>query len=226
MSPLAHTPCERRVDGERVTELIPAREWLSRQDKNALVSNERNEMPPALPRYSSRDHLHDRNRELCVFDPANPGLQTYIRVTRRRNPDRNVERALYAKRQDRILQQSVIEEIEGERANELLELRSANIRNLLKARSQMQWTGAPMRPIGAPAAAPSAAERQRRTRINELESEMRRIKATYEYKGYSQQSAPAPAPVAPRMSRTALRGGCWPVEQMPFRPATTGSLEA
>ena len=62
---ISHVPCERRVDGERVTELIPAREWLSRQDANMLRPDERKVFPPALPRYGSRDHLHDRGAVLC-----------------------------------------------------------------------------------------------------------------------------------------------------------------
>ena len=79
-----HIPACRRVDGERITEMIPAREWLSRKDKNPLKIHPRAIYPPSLPRYASRDHLHDRNRELCVFDPANPGLEAYVHVTRRR----------------------------------------------------------------------------------------------------------------------------------------------
>ena len=211
--PLAHSPCERRVDGDRVTELIPAREWLSRQDKNPLHVNERGFMPPSLPRYASRDHLHDRNRELCVFDPANPGLQTYVRVSRRRNPDRGIEQQLLAQRRDRLLQQSVVEDIEASRANELLELRSQSLRNLLAARSR-GWA----RP-DTPAPHMQASEQARNARMQDLERELQRIKATYEYKGYSQQSmVPAPAPpIATRSGRSTLRGGCWPVEMESFR---------
>ena len=81
---LPHSPCERRLDGDRVTEMIPASEWLSRNDINPLQTTYKAYYPPALPRHSSRDHLHDRNREFSASDPANPGLQTYVRVTRRR----------------------------------------------------------------------------------------------------------------------------------------------
>lgn len=103
-----HSPCERRVDGDRITELIPAREWLSgRQpgnrgpDTNPLVAHPEGFYPPQLPRHKQRDHLHDRNREHSLYDPANPGLATYVRVTRRRhgNPwDRNKEAELRKER--------------------------------------------------------------------------------------------------------------------------------
>ena len=35
-----------------------------------------------LPRTCYRDHLHDNTRAHAVFDPANPGITTYVRVTR------------------------------------------------------------------------------------------------------------------------------------------------
>ena len=96
-----HTPNERRVDGDRITELVPAREWLSGRasgnrgpDCNPLVEDPKWNRPPYLPRPEvllsegatrfRRDHLHDRNRENAVYDKANPGLATYVRVSRRR----------------------------------------------------------------------------------------------------------------------------------------------
>lgn len=213
---ISHVPCERRVDGERVTELIPAREWLSRQDANMLRPDERKVFPPALPRYGSRDHLHDRNRELCVFDPASPGLVSYVRVTRRRNPDPRAEANLIAQRKDRLLQQAVVEDIEKDRANELLELRSQNLRKLIQARSRGWDRGADV----AARAPPDAEQVKRDNRIGEIETQMRRIRAMYEYKGYSRANAPppatAPAPASARPKRPALRGG-WPVDQEPYK---------
>ena len=200
----AHTPCERRVDGDRVTELIPAREWLARQDKNPLKVNERGFFPPSLPRYQSRDHLHDRNRELTVFDPANPGLQTYVRVTRRRLPDRGAEAALHEKRKDRLIDQCVIERQEAIDANEMLELRSSSIRNLLAARSR-GW-----RPTPSESATAAVDAKRREARMNELKQRLAYMRSTYEYKGYSAQDA-APAPQRPRSAKPPLRGG-WPVD--------------
>jgi len=211
-----HCPYERRVDGERVTEMLPAREWLARQDKNQLQADEKAQVPPMLPRYSSRDHLHDRNRELCVFDPASPGTMQYIRVTRRRNDDRGAEASQFLQRKDRLLQQQVVEEMESERANELLELRSQGIRTLLAARSR-GWNapGASM-PAAAPSAASDAALRARR--VAELEQQLKRMRATYEYKGYSALSLEQPPATAPAgaVRRKPLRGG-WPVEQESLR---------
>ena len=70
-----HSPCERRIDGDRVTELIPSREWLSGRvagnrgpDVNPLVTHPQGFYPPALPRHKARDHLHDRNREHALYD--------------------------------------------------------------------------------------------------------------------------------------------------------------
>ena len=86
----------------------------SRTDKNQFYIDPKMMRGPALPRFSTRDHLHDRHRELCVFDPGNPGLQTFVRVTRRRHPDPRVEAQMAAVRQDRMLQQQVIEELQAE----------------------------------------------------------------------------------------------------------------
>ena len=206
----AHSPCERRIDGDRVTELIPAREWLSRPDKNQL-ERWHNQMPPQLPRYASRDHLHDRNRELNAFDPANPGIDAYVRVTRRRHPDRAQEQALHQQRKDRLLEQAVLMEMEAEKANELLELRSQGIRNMLAARSR-GWNQPP----------PTEATRTREARVNDLEHSLRAMRATYEYKGFSKPTdqkgsnlLPTPTRMPAPAARTTLRGG-WPVEEQAF----------
>ena len=78
---------ERRCDGGRVTELVKAKDWLAMHGEsrgpevNPLEPSIKGDMPPALPTYLSRDHLHDRNRQNALFDPAQPGLETYVRVT-------------------------------------------------------------------------------------------------------------------------------------------------
>ena len=64
-------PCERRVDGDRITELIPASEWLAQKDANTLLMDQEGVYPPRLPRHKERDHMHDRNRETSIFDPSN-----------------------------------------------------------------------------------------------------------------------------------------------------------
>jgi len=79
-------PCERRTDGDRITELVPVHEWLSDPNGNQLIRRGPDaEILPGhlqLPRTQYRDHLHDRNRENSVVDTANPGITTYVRVSR------------------------------------------------------------------------------------------------------------------------------------------------
>ena len=91
-------PCERRVDGDRVTEMVPAGEWLAQAKKNGMILDPDGVYPPRLPRHQERDHLHDNTRAHAVFDPANPGLTTYVRVTRRVNIDRAQEDLLREER--------------------------------------------------------------------------------------------------------------------------------
>ena len=206
----AHVPAARRIDGERITEMIPAREWLSRKDKNNLSSNAKGLFPPSLPRYASRDHLHDRNRELCVFDPANPGLQTYVHVTRRRNPDPVMEAKLHEDRMERLGLQFELEKVEAVAANELLELRSQNIRSLLAQRSR-GWSAPPPKDTRPATVVGSQAYKQERA--TRLEKQLKEFRDAYAYKGYSQ--APPPlgvAPAAARPRKMPLRGG-WPVDE-------------
>ena len=83
-------PCERRVDGDRITEMVQADIWLADPNKNFLVRQPGEEVDPQgympgmlkLPRNNYRDHLHDVRREHGIYDPANPGLTSYVRVTR------------------------------------------------------------------------------------------------------------------------------------------------
>ena len=113
------------------------------------------------------------------------------------------------------MQQQVIEEIEADRANELLELRSRNIKSLIAARSR-GWT---------PVARDYAAENATNARVKQLETEMRRIRSTYEYKGYSGQEAPPALPGKKNLSSVTyevdrahgrtLRGG-WPTQEVMF----------
>jgi len=127
---------ERRVDGDRVTELWPARDWVKRPDANPLVVDEKSLQPPALPRHSMRDHLHDRNREQTLFDSANPGLTTYVRVTRRRMPTEAEEQAVRAANIKAHRMHEEREAAEAAEANELLELRSMGIRAVITERDK------------------------------------------------------------------------------------------
>ena len=129
-------PCERRVDGDRVTEFIPAVDWMAREDANLLSRDEKLKGPPVLPRGMSRDHLHDRNRDRTLFDPANPGLETYIRVTRRKHPTVAEEVAAQKAAQDQHSMQQHRLACEAADANELLELRSLGIRTVMRERAK------------------------------------------------------------------------------------------
>lgn len=137
-------PCERRVDGGRVTEYVVANDWLSGTAKgqrdsslNPLVTSD-NAMPK-LPMYMSRDHLHDRNREFVgEFDPARPGLQTYVRVTRRRAPP-EIEAQLARERLERAALDEELAAKEVAERNELLELRSMGVRTAIEANKEANW---------------------------------------------------------------------------------------
>lgn len=137
-------PCERRVDGDRVTEYVLANDWLSGTHKgergsslNPMVVT--SEKPPVLPQYMSRDHLHDRNREFVgEFDPARPGLQTYVRVTRRRAPP-EIEAQLARERLERAAIDEQMRELELAERNELLELRSMGVRTAIEANKEANW---------------------------------------------------------------------------------------
>ena len=126
-------PCERRVDGDRVTEMVPAGEWLAQAKKNGIVFDPDQIYPPRLPRHSERDHLHDNTREHAVFDPANPGLTTYVRVTRRVHSDHAVEDALQQARKDATKRDLEWEAKDQAEKNEILELRSLGLRSAMKA---------------------------------------------------------------------------------------------
>ena len=131
-------PCERRVDGDRITEMIPTAEWLAQKNKNQLNLDPDKVMPPRLPRYRERDHLHDVTRENAVFDPANPGLTTYVRVTRRINTDRQKEDEL---QRTRLQQRKADLEWEARdqiEKNEILELRSLGLRTAMKKYCDIQ----------------------------------------------------------------------------------------
>ena len=71
---------ERFVDGDRVTELVPAVEWLQRDDANSLVLQKGG--PPRLPRHSARDHLSDRNRKHALFNGSRPEVTATVRGER------------------------------------------------------------------------------------------------------------------------------------------------
>lgn len=216
-----HIPACRRVDGERITEMIPAREWLSRKDKNPLKIHPRAIYPPSLPRYASRDHLHDRNRELCVFDPANPGLEAYVHVTRRRQPDPYLEDKIHNDRKERIKIQHELDKADAVARNELLELRSQNIRALLIERSRGWQNPAPKdtRPATVP-----GSQAYKQARAQRLEQQLKDFRSTYTYTGYSKPIAP-PAAAAAQTRKIPLRGG-WPAQETGMRGLDAYTLEA
>uniref|UniRef100_A0A7S2ITZ4 Uncharacterized protein n=1 Tax=Haptolina brevifila TaxID=156173 RepID=A0A7S2ITZ4_9EUKA len=141
-------PCERRTDGDRITELVPVHEWLSDPNGNQLIRRGPDaEILPGhlqLPRTQYRDHLHDRNRENSVVDTANPGITTYVRVSRRiaQEPGETrdkEDRLIHAREQLRIKALEKEKKLQQE-ANEILELRSLGIRTAMKKYKDLQDT--------------------------------------------------------------------------------------
>jgi len=141
-------PCERRTDGDRITELIPVTEWLNDKTANQLIRRPGDaEILPnmlQLPRTKYRDHMHDRNREHSAIDTANPGITTYVRVSRRVSQEKGEstveEEKLLRRRKelrDEALQQELKLQIEK---NEILELRSLGIRTAMQKYKDLQDT--------------------------------------------------------------------------------------
>lgn len=158
---------ERRTDGDRHTQMMTATEWLmQKDDKNNLRAAPRGAGPPVLPRSTRRDHLSDRNREVTLYDPANPGVQPQVRVTARNGVDdcsaQGRRRAYMEERQaneERARQLAMERRLEEERAaeaNELLELRSMGIRAII-AKNEEHQPGNARSPIVTRAAAKKAA---------------------------------------------------------------------
>jgi len=142
-------PNERRCDGDRITELIPAAEWLADETKNTLLrySEEAETLPGRefLPRTAYRDHLHDNCRATAVFDPANPGITTYVRVTRRLAKEgadgdqAREDQLLRARRENR--EATMQKEMkEAQEAREILELKSLGIRTAMRAYKDLMDT--------------------------------------------------------------------------------------
>ncbi len=202
--------------------MIPAPEWLNRPDANKL--KERPDGPPMLPRHMPRDHLHDRNRELTVFDPADRGRTTYVRATRRRLPSPDSEQQMrnqnYARQRDLALQ----EQRAAEEANELLELRSMGIKAMFDARKHGQMYGA--QAVVVPPDNPRAESLNKKLGVDKVQlvSSPLQIDTTAQA-GHNTQaaaaSAPAPAPApafaAPAGPKTTLRGNTWPTTEAYFR---------
>ena len=133
---------ERRVDGDRVTELVPAADWVNRSERNTFTMKKSS--PPQLPRHSQRDHLSDNFRDKNVYDPAQPQHKAQVRVTRRSTQDgcslgeRNRALARDAEMEKmrgvQIKQQAARAAAEAAEANELLELHSMGIRGIMSGR--------------------------------------------------------------------------------------------
>mmetsp|Transcript_8174 Transcript_8174/g.21374 ORF Transcript_8174/g.21374 Transcript_8174/m.21374 type:complete len:237 (-) Transcript_8174:472-1182(-) len=223
-------PCERRVDGERVTELVPAHDWMKRSDANQLKPTKAG--PPALPRHAARDHLHDRNRERALYDPASPGVETYVRATRRRLPTEAAEQearnAHFARQRNLALQQ----EREAAEANELLELRSMGIRTGFNARKTGQMFGS--QAVVVPEANPRTQQLERKLGVDKVQLVTSPLQidttppaghntAPIPQGSHRQTSyragapAPAPAMAVPAGLKTTLRGNNWPTTEDYFR---------
>ena len=201
-------PCERRVDGDRVTMMVPARDWVRRPDANNLYVDPKARYAPTLPRYAPRDHLHDRNRVNCVVDPACPGVEQYVRVTRRRLPNAELEEAAIRQAEARFLAHQKREELAADEANELLELRSMGIRATMAAREMVGMRGKAV----VPKTSQRAIELEKKLMGTSDTAAERLMNKTFA------GSAPAAAPKSPAPAMTmqqakamTLRGG-WPVK--------------
>ena len=184
-------------------------------------------MPPALPTYMSRDHLHDRNRETALYDPARPGLETYVRVTRRRGPP-EVEAELARQKAEREAADLEQAREFHEDSNELLALRSMLMQDALNAGTENNQKVAagiwrrPEKPREPSAAEARAAELQSKLGIDRVKlvtSPM--FIDTTPQAGHNTAAAPAPAPAPASAAWQAakaktVRGGTWPVDQAYF----------
>jgi len=123
-------------------------EWLNDKTANQLIRRPGDaEILPnmlQLPRTKYRDHMHDRNREHSAIDTANPGITTYVRVSRRVSQEKGestVEEDKLLRRRkelrDEALQQELKLQIEK---NEILELRSLGIRTAMQKYKDLQDT--------------------------------------------------------------------------------------
>ena len=208
-------PYERRVDGDRITEMVPAHEWLNRPDTNKL--KERADGPPVLPRHMPRDHLHDRNRELTVFDPADMGRTQYVRATRRRLPSPESEQQMrnqnYARQRDLELQ----EQRAAEEANELMELRSMGIKAMYDARRAGQMYGS--QAVVVPPENRRMAELNKKLGVDKVKlvTSPLQIDTTPQTGHNTQGAAPGQLVAAPQnpvyAPKTTLRGNCWPTTE-------------
>lgn len=141
-------PCERRCDGDRITELVPTKEWLSDKTGNQLIRRpEGAEILPGmlqLPRTKYRDHMHDRNREHSAIDTANPGITTYVRVSRRLSQEPGesyVEEDKLLARRKQMKDEAHLAELKLQiEKNEILELRSLGIRTAMQKYKDLQDT--------------------------------------------------------------------------------------
>ena len=136
-------PNERRIDGDRITEMVQAEVWTRDETKNPLerIPYDAEMLPNmlSLPRTKYRDHLHDNQREQNLVDPAAPGLTQYVRVSRRiDHVDREAEEKLQKMRVDGRAAALAIEAKEAQEANELLELKSLGIRTAMAKYKELQ----------------------------------------------------------------------------------------
>jgi hypothetical protein len=185
--------------------------------------------------------MHDRNRETALYDPAQPGRETYVRVTRRRGPP-EVEAALAAHKAERVAEERQRMAQHHEEANELLQLRSMLVQNALVANREAtkmvkagDWKrgggaeGGASQPQEAAAVESRAAELHKKLGIDKVQlvtSPL--IIDTTPQAGHNTASA-APAPAAANWQAAAKqvsnRGGAWPVDMSYFtgpKPSKAG----
>ena len=226
----------RAADGSRHSlQLVKAKDWLAGHsgsrgpEVNPLIPSEKQVMPPALPMYLSRDHLHDRNRETALYDPAQPGLETYVRVTRRRAPP-ETEAFLQEEARQRMEKWKQEEAIQTSEAFELLELRSMGVRSALVAADLAnqrvaagEWQPGPPSPPTAQDM--RAAQLHKKLGIDKVQLVTSPLHIDDTPGGYWSAdgspdpnlatAAPAPTP-SPAGGKVAMRGGAWPATDTYF----------
>ena len=182
--------------------------------------------PPALPRYLSRDHLHDRNRINALYDPAQPGWETCVRVTRRRAPP-ETEAFLAREREERVRKWQRQEAVKTSEAHELLELRSMGVRAAIAASETANERGPATvkkdkerKPLSPPDARElRAGELHKKLGIDrvQLVTSPLFIDDTPQPAYPDPPASPAPAPVGASPPRQPTMRGAWPVHAKYFK---------
>ena len=138
-------PCDRRIDGSKVTEFVPAAQWFDQQANSSAYNHfkrdNKGHYPPSLPRGMSRDHITEMHRKFIAVDNGMHGKDKYVQVTRRRmaSPEQEAAARRCATEQLRLHEQRMARD--AAEARELMELRSLGIRAIVRGRASAAQFG-------------------------------------------------------------------------------------